>query len=142
MPSAPCWKTAARHPARNKPEDLPSEATKAAVSELPETEVTRGGTPPTNSDEYQNKGLTKFAFHKCLILKSLDRGAIAATRGTWTGTITLPPPPMIFVSVASKGLRYCASPLFATHRRWLRSVASKGLRLHQNCAHFRACCEG
>src|SRR5712664_185065 len=47
-----------------------------------------------------------------------------------------PHPPMFFVSVASKGLRYCASSLFATHRRGLRSVASKGLRLHKNCAIF------
>lgn len=31
-----------------------------------------GGVPPTNSDEYQNKGLTKWAIHKRLILKSLD----------------------------------------------------------------------
>src|SRR5260370_13473310 len=47
---------------------------------------------------------------------------------------------MFFVSVASKELRYCASSLFATHTRWLRSVASKGLTVHQNCAkqaHFR-----
>src|SRR6266849_2718656 len=51
-----------------------------------------------------------------------------------------PPTPMFFVSVASKRLRYCASPLFATHTRGSRSVASKGLTLHQNCAenaHFR-----
>jgi hypothetical protein len=27
------------------------------------------GVPPTNSDEYQNKALTKFAFRKLLILK-------------------------------------------------------------------------
>ncbi len=47
------------------------------------------------------------------------------------------PTPMFFVSVAFKGLRYCASSLFATHTRGLRSVASKGLRLHQNCADFR-----
>src|SRR5260370_20350457 len=46
----------------------------------------------------------------------------------------LPPPPMFFVSVAYKGLRCSASSLFATHRRRPRSVASKGLRLHQNCA--------
>ena len=45
-----------------------------------------------------------------------------------------PPPPMFLVSVTFKGLRYCASSLFATQRRGLRSVASKGLRLHQNCA--------
>jgi len=45
-----------------------------------------------------------------------------------------PPPPMFLVSVAFKGLRYCASSLFETQRRGLRSVASKGLRLHQNCA--------
>src|SRR5258708_20160198 len=51
-----------------------------------------------------------------------------------------PPPPMFFVSVASTRLRYCASPLFAAHTRRFRSVASKGLTLHQNCAecaHFR-----
>src|SRR6266446_4792556 len=49
--------------------------------------------------------------------------------------------PMFFVSVASTRLRYCASPLDATHRRGLRSVASKRLTLHQNCgecAHFRS----
>src|SRR5258708_32958602 len=46
---------------------------------------------------------------------------------------------MFFVSVAFKGLRYCASSLFATLRRELRSVASKGLRLHQNCAEFGHC---
>src|SRR5260370_20264845 len=34
---------------------------------------------------------------------------------------------MFFVSVASKGLKYCASPLFATHGRWSASVASKGV---------------
>ena len=45
-----------------------------------------------------------------------------------------PPPPMFLVSVAFKGLRYCASSLFATHRRELRSGVSKGLRLHKNCA--------
>src|SRR5260370_15144033 len=43
---------------------------------------------------------------------------------------------MFFVSVASKELRYCTSSLFATHRRGLRSVASKGIRLQQNCAEF------
>jgi len=42
-----------------------------------------------------------------------------------------PHPPMFFVSVASKELRHFASSLFATHRRGLRSVASKRLRLHQ-----------
>jgi hypothetical protein len=36
-----------------------------------------GGGTPTNSDEYQNKGLTKFAFHKRLILKGLDCSAVA-----------------------------------------------------------------
>jgi hypothetical protein len=30
---------------------------------------------------------------------------------------------MFFVNVASKGLRCCASSLFATHRRELRSVS-------------------
>jgi hypothetical protein len=43
---------------------------------------------------------------------------------------------MFFVSVAFKRLRYSASSLFATHRRGLTSVASKQLRLHQNCAEF------
>ncbi len=43
---------------------------------------------------------------------------------------------MFFVSIAFKELRYCASSLFATHRRGLRSVASKGFRLPQNCAEF------
>src|SRR5882762_2970200 len=36
---------------------------------------------------------------------------------------------MFFVSVASKGLTYCTSLLFATHTRGLISVASKGLTL-------------
>src|SRR2546430_17354064 len=35
MPSAPCWNTAVRHQARNKPEDLPRGARKAAVSDIP-----------------------------------------------------------------------------------------------------------
>jgi hypothetical protein len=30
-----------------------------------------GGYPPTNSDEYQDKGLTEFAFRKLLILKDV-----------------------------------------------------------------------
>src|SRR5712671_3080765 len=47
-----------------------------------------------------------------------------------------PPYPLFFVSVASKGLKYCTSSLFATHARGLISVAAKGLILHQNCAHF------
>jgi hypothetical protein len=33
--------------------------------------------PPSMMDEYQNKGLTKLAFHKWLILKGLDCSAIA-----------------------------------------------------------------
>ncbi len=48
------------------------------------------------------------------------------------------PHPVFFVSVASKRLKYCASPLSATHTRWAINVASKGFRLHRNCAH---CCE-
>jgi len=32
----------------------------------------RGDTPPTNLHEYQNKGVVKFAFHKCMKKKSLD----------------------------------------------------------------------
>src|SRR5260370_41480278 len=47
-----------------------------------------------------------------------------------------PPTPPFFVSVASKGVRCRASPLFATHTKGPISVASKGLILHQNCAHF------
>jgi len=39
-----------------------------------------------------------------------------------------PPTPLFFVSVAYKGVKYCASPLFATHARWFGSVASKRLR--------------
>src|SRR5207245_704071 len=39
------------------------------------------------------------------------------------------PTPMFVVSVAFKELKYCASSLFATHRRGHRSVASKELRL-------------
>src|SRR6267378_1769632 len=35
MPSAPCWNTAVRHQARNKPEDLPRGARKPAVSDIP-----------------------------------------------------------------------------------------------------------
>ena len=37
---------------------------------------------PHYMDEYQNKGLTKWAFHKRLILKGLNCSAIAETRGT------------------------------------------------------------
>src|SRR5260370_38778767 len=47
---------------------------------------------------------------------------------------------MFLVSVECKELRCSASPLFATHTRGPRSVASKGLTLRQNCAewtHFR-----
>jgi hypothetical protein len=43
-------------------------------------------------------------------------------------------PPPFFVSVASKGLKHYASPLFATHTRRSISVASKGVMLHQSCA--------
>src|ERR1700687_5032623 len=39
MPSARCWKLAARRQARSKRRDLPSEARNAAVSELPKTEL-------------------------------------------------------------------------------------------------------
>src|SRR5260370_28380842 len=42
-------------------------------------------------------------------------------------------PPSFFVSVASKELKYCVTPLFATHTRWPGSVASKGLRSQHNC---------
>src|SRR6266852_9062371 len=60
-----------------------------------------------------------------------------AARNLWprlvVATQTLPTP-LFFVGVASTRLRYCASSLFATHRRGLRSVASKGLGLHKNCA--------
>src|SRR6266699_3970469 len=59
---------------------------------------------------------------------------IAETRGTWTGTSNAPSTPMFFVRVAPKGFKHCASPLFATHTRRSRSVASKGLMLHKNCA--------
>src|SRR6266436_6850457 len=45
MPSAPCWKTAARRQARNKPEDLPSEARKAAVSDIPFTDLGEARVP-------------------------------------------------------------------------------------------------
>src|SRR5216684_4264981 len=41
---------------------------------------------------------------------------------------------MFFVSVASKGLRYCASSLFCNTYKGPISVASKGLTLHQNGA--------
>jgi len=47
------------------------------------------------------------------------------------------PPPLFFVSVASKGLTVSLSPLFATHTRVPGSVASKELALHQNCAERR-----
>ena len=40
--------------------------------------------------------------------------------------------PGFFVSVASKELRRCVSPLFATHTPQLVSVASKGFRGLQN----------
>jgi hypothetical protein len=39
-----------------------------------------------------------------------------------------PPTPLLFVSVASKGVKYCTSSLFATLARWFGSVASKKLR--------------
>src|SRR5258706_11347258 len=39
MPSARCWKLAARRQARNKRGDLPSKARNAAVSEPPKTEL-------------------------------------------------------------------------------------------------------
>src|SRR5712664_1899539 len=39
MPSARCWKTAARRPARNKRGDLPSEARNAVVSDIAKTEL-------------------------------------------------------------------------------------------------------
>src|SRR6266436_7898505 len=48
----------------------------------------------------------------------------------------LPRTPLFFVSVASKGFKHCASPLFATHTKGHGSVASKGLIVHQNCAYF------
>src|SRR5216684_5353017 len=48
--------------------------------------------------------------------------------------------PGFFDPVASKELKYCASPLDATHTRWYGSVASKGLRSRHNygngIAHF------
>ncbi len=39
-------------------------------------------------------------------------------------------------------LKHCASPLFATHTRRPGSVASKGFRLHQNCARLVLCLRG
>src|SRR4029077_8291577 len=33
-----------------------------------------GGTPPTNLYEYQNKGVRKFAIHKCMKRKNEDDG--------------------------------------------------------------------
>src|SRR5712664_3610205 len=39
MPSARCWKTAARRPARNKRGNLPSEARNAVVSDIAKTEL-------------------------------------------------------------------------------------------------------
>jgi hypothetical protein len=44
------------------------------------------------------------------------------------------PLPLLFVSVASKRLTIPLNPLFATHTRVRRSVASKGLALQQNGA--------
>src|SRR6266571_897588 len=50
-----------------------------------------------------------------------------------TGCIKrLQTPPALFVSVASKELRRCVSPLDATHTPQLVSVASKGLRCLHN----------
>src|SRR5712691_7465950 len=46
----------------------------------------------------------------------------------------VPPSPLFFVSVASKGLSHAVSLLFATLARGSISVASKGLTLHKNCA--------
>src|SRR6266436_4950359 len=45
MPSAPCWNTAVRHQARNKPEDLPRGARKAAVSDIPITDLSEAREP-------------------------------------------------------------------------------------------------
>src|SRR6266478_1977033 len=45
MPSTPCWKTAGRPQARKHPESPPSEARKAVVSELSETEMNAAGEP-------------------------------------------------------------------------------------------------
>src|ERR1700730_9479596 len=45
MPSAPCWKTAARHQARNKPGNLPRGARKAAVSDIPITQISEAREP-------------------------------------------------------------------------------------------------
>src|SRR6266404_3790915 len=45
MPSAPCRNTAVRHQARNKPEDLPRGARKAAVSDIPITDLSEAREP-------------------------------------------------------------------------------------------------
>ncbi len=52
---------------------------------------------PHYMDEYQNKGLRKWAIHKRLILKGLDCRAIAVAPGAWAGTITLPLYPACFL---------------------------------------------
>jgi len=96
--------------------------------------VTVSPHPLPMMDEYQNKGLTKWAIHKRLILKGLVCSGVAEALGTQSGKITPLPTPLFFVSVASKGLKHCASLLFATHTRGPISVASKGLTLHQNCS--------
>jgi hypothetical protein len=49
------------------------------------------------------------------------------------------PPPMFFVSVASKGLSYTMSLLFATLAVRIISVASKGVR-GVILSHFSKCC--
>ena len=68
-----------------------------------------GSTPPHYMHGYQNKGLTKWAIHKLLIL--------LGSHFTRDRQECLSYVPLFFVSVASKGLKYCVSPLFATHAR-------------------------
>jgi hypothetical protein len=51
-----------------------------------------------------------------------------------TATQTRHPPPMFFVSIASKVLNVYVSSLESTHTGSPTSVDSKGVALHQNCA--------
>src|SRR5260370_17679314 len=49
MPSARCWKTAARRPARNVPGVLPRKARYTVLSDLPETELSEAREPGQKS---------------------------------------------------------------------------------------------
>src|SRR6266704_247351 len=77
------------------------------------------GYTPTNLYECQRKGLTKFAFCKRLVTKALRPGESVPTTPS-------APSPLVFVSVASKGLRVYVSDLESTLAGIPISVDSKG----------------